>query len=401
MNEVFSTRSEGIQESATLRLTAKVRELKKAGKDVISYGAGEPHFDPPAFLYNAVRKALSNDYAKYTPVLGLPEVRDVISSWVNRVYKLNTQASWIALTNGAKGALHAVFQVLLNPGDEVVFQSPYWVSYPPMVRISGGVSRVIPTYAGQRFRITPEQLKKSLTPKTKIFLFNSPQNPTGIAYSQEEINALAEVLKAYPNVWVLSDDIYDHILWDLSKRAHFAFSPKFDMGRLIHVQGLSKSHAVTGWREGYVCAPPHVIQKINVVMGHALGHISAIHQYVMQVAYSESFDFLKSWVAYYQNNMQRALPILQKIGAKTVVPEGAFYLFPEVTHLYKPLSKKFGIPINDDFILCETLLDRLQVGWVPGVEFGLPGYVRLTTAMTAERFQEGLLRVQHVLATAP
>lgn len=394
---LFAKRCEGIEESATLKLTAKVKALKQAGQNVISYAAGEPHFEPPAFLYNAVKDALVMTYAKYTPVLGLLEARKAVCAWVNRTYRLSTDPSWFAFTNGAKGGIHMAFQVLLNPGDEVIFQSPYWVSYPAMVQISGGVSKIIETTAAGRFRITPEQLEKAISSKTKIFLFNSPQNPTGVAYTQEEIDALADVLKKHPQVYILSDDIYDHVLWDMSKRAHFAFSPGFDITRLIHVQGLSKSHGVTGWRVGYVCANPDVTGHINTLMGHALGHISGISQHVLQVAYTQPFDFLASWVAYFHNNMFNALPLLESMGAKTVVPDGAFYIFPEITGLYEPLSQKLGVKITDDFSLCEHLLERLHVGLVPGSEFGSPGYVRLTTAMSAEDFQEGLLRIKNAL----
>jgi aspartate aminotransferase len=396
---IFSKRCEGIKESVTLKLTAKIKSLRKAGKDVISYGAGEPHFEPPDFLYDAIKETLNNNFAKYTPVLGMLEVRDILSQWTNKTYNLNTDPSWFACANGAKGAIHSAFQVLLNEGDEVLFQSPYWVSYPSLAKISGAEPRWIETTANQQFRMTPDQLEKAITPKTKIFIFNSPQNPTGIAYTQSEINALVDVLNAHPDIWVVSDDIYDHVLWELNQRAHFSFCKNFNKDRLIIVQAISKSHAATGWRAGFVCAHPDVIQKINIVMGHALSHISAINQHVLQVAYSTSFDFLKARVAYYENNMKLALPILERLGAKTIQPEGAFYLFPEISALYEPLSKKCDLTVQDDLKLCEVLLEHAHVGWVPGSAFGASNYVRLSTAMTSEQFQEGLLRVETYLTS--
>ncbi len=396
----LSTRWSSLKPSATMKLTGKVSELRQAGVDVISFAAGEPHFDPPAFLYDAIQETQSGAYTKYTPVPGLPEARSATATWASQVYNRSVTEKNILLTHGAKSALHAAFQSLLDEGDEVVYQSPYWVSYPPLVQISGGVSKVIQTEAHENFKMSPEALEAAITPKTKAFLFCSPHNPTGIAYTQVELDALAEVLNRHPQVWVLSDDIYDHVVWSEAAGAHITKCPGFDSDRLIQVQSLSKSHAVTGWRVGFMCAPPNVIQLATRLMGHTLSHVPANLQHVLTVGYSHDFSFLKPWVAYFENNMKNALPILEDdINCEVVKPDGAFYMFPKVDKLYKPLSEKWDLPIKDDVSFCEAVLDKIQVGFVPGSAFGAPGYVRLTTAMGSERFIEGLSRLRNEVRT--
>lgn len=391
-----SSRFDAIPPSATMRLTARVKTLKSEGVDVISFAAGEPHFDPPAFLCDAMKEALDGSFAKYTPVPGLMDVRKTISNWVNQTYGRDTTPEWICLTHGVKGGLHSAIQVLLNPGDEVVFQSPYWVSYPPLAQISGGISKLVSTTASDSFKMTPEALDAAISERTKVFVLGSPQNPTGVAYSQAELDSLVAVLAKYPWVWVVSDDIYDHVTW--VERAHVANSPKIDPWRLVQAQGLSKSHAVTGWRCGFLCANPDLVKRMSLIMGHSLSHVPGPMQHVMKVAYSSDFSFLKARVAYYENNMKNGLSVLRQQWKTDVVePDGAFYMFPSVSRLFEPLSKAFGVKIEDDMGFCETILEKLQVGFVPGSAFGAPGHVRITTAMTAERFLEGLNRVSEVI----
>jgi aspartate aminotransferase len=398
---VFADRTVNVPESATMKLAARVRELRAQGKDMISFAAGEPHFEPPAFLYDAVRftleSKLQSKFSKYTPVPGLLEVRETVAAWVQKTYGCRFSADQILVTNGAKSALHFLFQAFLNEGDEVIYPGPYWVSYPAMVHISGGKSVILNTSSNTHYKVTPEQLDRAMTPRTKLFLFNSPSNPTGVAYSQMEINQLAHVLAKHPQVWVISDDIYDHILWDLNTRAHFSFSD-FPKERLLMVQSLSKSHAVTGWRIGFMAVASEVFQRVNLLMGHCQSAVPTFSQWVLKAAFEHDFDFLIPWVAYYRNNMQKALPILRKEwGVELAQPDGAFYLFPRVDSLYAHLSKQWKVPVANDEDFCDTVLAKLRVGFVPGSAFGSPDHVRITTAMSSESFLEGLLRVAEAL----
>ncbi len=384
MTPSLSKRLDGVSESATLRLNAKVQELKAAGKPVINLTAGEPDFNVPDPVKQAVIDAVHQNQSKYTPVPGIMKLREAIAEKTNRDQpSLAAKKPWAAknviVTNGGKQALSNFFFATLNPGDEVLIPSPFWVSYPEMVMIAGGVPKLVPSTFESGFKINPGDLRRAITPRTKVLVLNSPSNPTGVMYSKEELKKLGEVLKApgAEQIWIVSDEIYDRIiLGDLPFCSFGEACP--DLGdRIVTVGGLSKSAAMTGWRVGWSVASVNVTQAMNTLQGQSTSGINAPAQWAAIASLKLPEKTFELQQDIFKRRLQIALEILSKSAKiKWVVPAGSFYLFVGVG--------------EDSVSFCERLLEQALVAVVPGEPFGEKEFVRISFATDDQTLRQGL-----------
>lgn len=394
----LSKRLEGVSESATLKLNALVQALKKAGIPVVNLTAGEPDFFVPEPAKDAAIEAIRANRSKYTPVPGIPELRTLIAERTNlQQPSLARITPWkpenVVVTNGGKQALFNAFLSLLNPGDEVLIPAPYWLSYPEMVKLAGGVPRVIATSIQQGFKISSQQLKESLSPKVKAVIFNSPSNPTGALYSREEYAAIGNVLLNHPgaeDVWVVSDEIYDRITF--AEEGFWSFLqcvPELH-DRTVTINGMSKSMAMTGWRVGWSVAPEDITQAMMTIQGQSTSGINAPAQWASVAALKLSEGTFAYQVESFRQRRDKALEILKKAGKMEVrSPEGAFYFFVGIgAYLQKGETA-------DDF--AEKLLKKANVAVMSGVPFGAPNFVRLSFAVDPVSLQDGCERIVEFL----
>jgi len=382
----LAKRLDGVSESATLKLNAMVQALKTKGVQVINFTAGEPDFNVPQAADEAIEKALREHRSKYTPVPGIPELRQAIADKTNRQQPSLSQpwsSANVVVTNGGKQALFNAFLSILDPGDEVLIPSPYWLSYPEMVKVAGGIPKFIAAPFEAGFKITPAQLKAALGPKVKALVLNSPSNPTGATYTREEFAALGKVLSQTPGaegVWVISDEIYDRIL--LTDRPFCSFldtSPEL-RSRTITVNGMSKSAAMTGWRIGWSVAPELVTQGMITLQGQSTSGINALAQWASLAALKLPEADFKSQVESFRRRRDLTLEILSKTRKiKLFTPEGAFYAFAGVG--------------EDSMSFAERLLEKAQVAVVPGSPFGEPQFIRLSFATDEASIREGCSRI--------
>jgi aspartate aminotransferase len=391
-------RLEGVSESATLKLNAMVQTMKAQGVDVVNLTAGEPDFFVPEEAKKAVVDALNSNKSRYTPAAGIPEFREAVAEKTN-LQQPNVAKSqpWkladVVITNGGKQALFNTFLALLNPGDEVLIPSPYWLSYPEMVKIAEGTPRFLHAPFSQNFKITPAQLKEGITSKTKILVLNSPSNPTGEMYSREEFRALAEVLIAAENknIWVISDEIYDRITFGSVKFCSFLDSAPELRNRTVTVNGMSKSAAMTGWRIGWSVAPSELTSAMITLQGQSTSNINALAQWASVAALKLPDSYFEGNAKTYLRRRNLALEILQKspkIEVKS--PDGAFYIFLGIRQYLKAGEDSFGF--------AERLLSEAKVAVVPGTPFGEPGFVRLSFALDDRSLQDGCERIVKFLA---
>jgi aspartate aminotransferase len=387
----FSSRLDGVHESATLKLNAQVQAMKAKGIDVMNLTAGEPDFPVPEPAKRAVRIALDENRSKYTPSPGIPELRELVAAKTNVQQRAAcTERPWTAadviVTNGGKQALFNTFLALLNPGDEVVIPSPFWLSYPDMVRIAGGTPRIVDCPRAAGFKMTPAQLEAALTPRTKAVIFNSPSNPTGAMYSRAEYAALGKVLERFPAVWAVSDEIYDRIVFGKDGFCSFLDAAPQLRDRTVTVNGMSKSAAMTGWRVGWSVAGPEITQAMNTIQGQSTSGINALAQWASVAALKlPELDF-RSQVTSFRRRRDLTLEILAKAPKLEVsAPEGAFYAFVGVGRLPAPLS--------DSFVFAERLLKEAQVAVVPGAPFGDAASFRLSFATDEKSLREGCERI--------
>ena len=382
----LSRRLDGVSESATLKLNAAVQAMKAQGIDVVNLTAGEPDFAVPDAAKEAVIESLKLNRSKYTPVGGIPELRTLVAEKTNRQQGGNWKASHVIVSNGGKQALFNSFLALLNPGDEVLIPSPYWLSYPEMVKLTGGTPKFIEAKFENDFKITPDQLKAALGPKVKMIIFNSPSNPTGAMYSHAEYAALGKVLEAAPHVWVISDEIYDRITFGKEPFCSFLQASPQLRDRTITVNGMSKSAAMTGWRIGWSVAPDEVTQGIATVQGQSTSGINALAQWASVAALKLPESTFSGQVESFRFRRDLTLEILRKAGKiKVVVPDGAFYLFLGVGAYLRPGE--------DSVTFAENLLEHAKVAMVPGAPFGAPNYVRLSYATDEKSLRSGTERL--------
>ncbi|OGQ17749.1 MAG: hypothetical protein A3B70_05325 [Deltaproteobacteria bacterium RIFCSPHIGHO2_02_FULL_40_11] len=393
---MISHRVKGIPASETLVIAAKVKELRAQGIDVISFTVGEPDFDTPSHIKQAAIQAIEEGFTKYTAGGGIPELRAAIVNRLKEDHGLTYEPKNIVVTNGSKQALYNFFQATLNPGDEVVLPAPYWVSYPSMIRLAEGKPKIIQTSLKNEFKITPDQLKKAVTPKTKAVVLNSPSNPTGAVYSKEELCLLAKVLEN-KKCWVLSDDAYEKILFDGRKIENIAGFSKKLFEKTFIFKTLSKAYAMTGWRVGAVIGKNQkIMEAILALQSQSTSSVNSIAQKAAVKALTSSQDTVKAMVKEFEKRRDVMLEALSTIpNLKTFQPQGAFYVFADFSAYF---SKKYqGEKIGNSIGLNDYFIEEAKVAAVPGAYFGADKYLRLSFALSIEDIQTGIQRVRKAL----
>ncbi|MBN1839508.1 MAG: pyridoxal phosphate-dependent aminotransferase [Campylobacterales bacterium] len=382
---MLSQRVQVLSPSLTLAITALARDLKAQGKDILSFSAGEPDFDTPQRVKDAAIEAIQNGFSKYTAVAGTPEVLKAIAGKLKRENNLDYKPSQIVVNVGAKHSLFNIFQAIIDEGDEVIIPSPYWVTYPEIVKYSGGIPVYIETDDSTNFKITPAQLKAAITPKTKVLLFNTPSNPTGSVYSKADLEAIADVLKG-TNILVVSDEMYEKILFDNLKFTSVAAISEDMYNRTITVNGLSKSVAMPGWRFGYLACPiKEIVDAIVDLQGQSTSNINSITQKAAIPALNGDVDAdIEAMRVAFERRRNMAYELLSNIqGLSVVKPEGAFYLYVNTKAIE-----------NDSMKFCSKLLEETGVAVVPGLGFGTEGYFRLSFATDDATIKEGISRIK-------
>ncbi|AOL34930.1 pyridoxal phosphate-dependent aminotransferase [Geobacillus thermoleovorans] len=377
--------------SATLAITAKAKELKAAGYDVIGLGAGEPDFNTPQHIIAAAIKAMNEGHTKYTPSGGLPALKEEIIKKFARDQGLSYEPAEIIVCVGAKHALYTLFQVLLDEGDEVIIPTPYWVSYPEQVKLAGGVPVYVEGLEENDFKMTPDQLKQAITPKTKAVIINSPSNPTGMIYTAEELKALGEVCLAH-GVLIVSDEIYEKLIYGGAKHVSIAeLSPELKEQTII-INGVSKSHSMTGWRIGYAAGPKDIIQAMTDLASHSTSNPTSIAQYAAIAAYSGPQEPVEQMRQAFEKRLDIIYDKLVQIPGFTCnKPQGAFYLFPNA----RKAADMAGCRTVDEFVA--ALLEEAKVALVPGSGFGAPDYVRLSYATSLEALETAIERIRRFM----
>jgi len=384
-----------IPPSATLALNAKANHLKAQGVDIVNFGVGEPDFDTPENIREAAIRAIHEGHTRYTPVGGTPEFKEAISRRFQEDYGLTYKPTEILVSCGGKHGLYNLFQVLFEEGDEVLIPAPFWVSYPPMVMLADATPVVVPTRQENGFKLTAQELKERITPKTKALILNSPSNPTGMVYSRKELEALGQVVLE-KGIYVVSDDIYDKILFDGEKFVNLAMLSPELKARIFILNGLSKTYAMTGWRIGYLLGPEAAIKAATNLQSQSTSNPSSISQKAGVEALNGSQDAVKSMVAEFawrrDDILRRTLEIP---GVTCPKPGGAFYLFPNFSAYYGKLKVKEGQTPSQ--ALAEYLLEEARVAAVPGNEFGEDNCLRFSYATSRERIATGVTRIKEAL----
>lgn len=379
-----------IKPSPTLSVAAKAQELKKQGLDIIDLSVGEPDFDTPNHIKQAATKALEAGHTKYTPVDGIASLKQAIANKFTRENHLSYEPNQIMVSTGAKQCLFNICVSLLNPGDEAIIPAPFWVSYPDIVLLTDGTPVMVPSSHEQRFKISASQLEEAITPKTKIFFINSPSNPSGMMYSQEELEKLGEVLKKYPQIVIVTDDIYEHVCWSGKFTNILNACPEL-YDRTIVVNGVSKSYAMTGWRIGYAAGPAEIINAMKKVQSQSTSNPNSIAQYATVTALNEDQSFIKEMTKAFKERHDYFISALNSIpGFQCEANDGTFYVFAHVEEAMKKLGSK------DDVEFSEFLLEKAQIAAVPGSAFGTPGYIRFSYATKLELLKAAIERIKKV-----
>ncbi|MFT8736230.1 MAG: pyridoxal phosphate-dependent aminotransferase [Zymomonas mobilis] len=382
-----------IQPSPTIAVTSRVIELKSKGVDIITLGAGEPDFETPEFIKEAAIQAIHDGKTRYTNVDGTAELKEAIVGKFRRENNLEYLPEQISVGSGGKHVLFNALTATIDPGDEIIIPAPYWVSYPDIVRFCGGTPVFIQANIDQNYKITAEQLEKAITPKTRWFIFNSPSNPTGAAYSEEEIKSLAEVLRRHPHVWILSDDIYEHIIFDNFRFATIAEVAPDLFDRTLTVNGCSKAYAMTGWRIGFAGGPTALIKAMAKLQSQSTSNPCSISQAASVAALNGSQEFLKDWSADFARRRDLVVDGLNAIeGISCPKPQGAFYVYPGISDL---IGKKTpsGKVIEKDIDFSTYLIDEAKVAVVHGEAFGLSPAFRISYATSTELLKKALERI--------
>lgn len=391
MRERLAKRIRTISPSLTLAISARAKSMKAAGEDVISFGVGEPNFNTPAHIVEAAENALEKGFTKYTPSSGMIELRRAICEKFKRDNDLEYESSQIIVSNGAKHSIFNVCYAILDEGDEVIIPAPYWLTYPEVVKACGGVPVIVQATRENGFKITPEQLEAAITPKTKLFIFNSPSNPTGAVYSEEEVRALAAICEKY-EILVLSDEIYEKLVYGTVKPFSMAACSEKMKELTVTVNGVSKTYAMTGWRIGYLAAPRDIAKAIDSFQSHATSNANSIAQAATLKALSSPEAAVEEMVAIFAKRREAMLKRIEEMeGVECVIPDGAFYAMLIVEGAY---GKKFGSRIiKDSVTFSEILLDAAKVAVVPGAAFGADDCVRLSYSLSMRDMLEGLDRI--------
>ena len=391
----LSDRINKLSTSQTLAMAALARELKAQGKDIISLSLGEPDFHTPDFIKEAAKKAIDENYSTYSPVDGYVELKEAICRKFKRDNNLDYTPANIVVSTGAKQSLYNIAQVMLNDGDEVILPAPYWVSYFEIVKMAGGIPVEVPTSVESDFKITPEQLEAAITQKTKMIWYSSPCNPSGSVYSREELTALAKVLEKYPNIFVVSDEIYEHINFSGTFCSIASIPGMFE--RTITVNGVAKAFAMTGWRIGYIGAPEFIAKACTKMQGQVTSGANSIAQRATITAVDADPSVLNEMVGAFKRRRDLVVGLINNIpGLRLNVPEGAFYVFPDVSSYFGKTLRGTEIKNADDFSM--YLLAEANVATVTGDAFGNPNCIRFSYATSEEILTEALRRIKEALA---
>tara|TARA_B100002019_G_scaffold89931_1_gene77785 strand:- start:24267 stop:25475 length:1209 start_codon:yes stop_codon:yes gene_type:complete len=394
MSITLSKNLEKIAPSATVAMTQLARDLKNQGKDVISLSAGEPDFDTPENIKRAAIEAITRGETKYTAVDGIDELKEAIINKFSRDNNLNFLKENISVAPGGKTIIYNAMVATLNPGDEVIIPKPFWVSYPDIVKLAGGTPVTIETSRDSNFKITADDLEKNITKNTKWIIINSPSNPTGEVYSSEELQSLANVLKKYPNIYILSDDIYEHLLYE--KKEKFTTIGEIDdeiNSRTITMNGVSKAYSMTGWRIGYCGGPKKIIDSMRKLQGQSTSNPSSISQWAAVEALNGDQSFLKDWLDSFEMRRNKVVEMINSAeGLSCLKPKGAFYIYPSCEGVIgKKLTSGEEIKNDEDFAM--NLLKNKSVGVVHGSAFGLSPYFRISYATSIEKLEEACERI--------
>lgn len=392
----LSQRIQNMETSATLAMAARARELRAEGKDIIGLSLGEPDFTIPDFIKEAAKKAIDQNYSSYPPVDGYAELKTAIQTKFKRDNGLDYGPKQIVVSTGAKQSLFNIAMVVLDQGDEVLLPAPYWVSYRDIVKLAEGVPVEVSTSIETDFKITPDQLRAAITPKTRMLWFSSPCNPSGSFYSKAELEALAEVLKEHPNIVVVSDEIYEHI--NFTTAGHCSIASLDSMyDRTVTVNGVSKAFAMTGWRIGYIGGPEWIARGCNKIQGQVTSGANAIAQRAVITALEAPVERIQYMIDEFHNRRDLVLQLLGEIdGFKLNEPQGAFYVFPDISAFFGRAFKGKKIENASDFAL--YLLEEAQVATVTGAAFGSPNNIRISYAASEEELKEAISRIKQALS---
>ena len=388
---ILSDRVQKVKPSATLAVTAKANELKAQGIQIVPMGSGEPDFDTPKNIQQAAVEAIHNGQTRYTAVDGTPDLKNAIISKFKRENNLDYSLTEVMVSSGGKQVFYNLCQAVLDQGDEVIIPAPYWVSYPDMVILADATPIIVETGLEQDFKITPEQLQASITNNTKLFVMNSPSNPTGAVYSKDELLALANVLKEHPHVLIITDDIYEHISWGNDDFINIVMADNTLKDRTIILNGVSKGYAMTGWRIGYGAGPETIIKAMKKIQGQSTSNPCSIAQAAALEALNGDQSIIDTMVSAFEERHDFIVNALNAIdGIECPRSQGAFYSFPRVEGLIKRLGLK------DDVELSTYCLEELNIALVPGSAFGAPGYVRFSFATSMDNIKQAVDRLSNV-----
>ena len=394
MSIKLSVRVQAVKPSPTLAITARAAEMRAAGKDVIGLGAGEPDFDTPDHIKEAAIQAIRDGFTKYTPVDGTATLKQAVIDKFKRDNGFDYRPEQILVSCGGKQSFYNLAQAILDPGDEVIIPVPYWVSYPDMTLLASGVPVFAHAGADQHFKITPSQLQAAITDKTRLFVINSPSNPTGMAYSREELEALGKVLLEHPRIVVATDDMYEHILWTEAPFVNILNACPELADRCMVLNGVSKAYSMTGWRIGYAGGPAQIIKAMKKIQSQSTSNPTSISQGAAQAALEGPQDCIDTMLGAFKERHDYVVDRLNRIpGVECLPADGTFYCFPNVQGALASLDG-----IDDDLKLAEYLIENAGVALVPGTAFGLSGHVRLSIATSMENLTNALDRLEKVLA---
>ncbi|WP_341327846.1 pyridoxal phosphate-dependent aminotransferase [Methylotuvimicrobium sp. KM2] len=390
MSIKLSGRVQSVKPSPTLAITARAAAMRAAGKDIIGLGAGEPDFDTPDHIKAAAIEAMNKGFTKYTPVGGTPSLKQAIIDKFKKDNGLDYQAKQILVSCGGKQSSYNLTQALLNEGDEVIIPAPYWVSYPDMVLLAGGVPVVIETTQTRHFKISPEQLRAAITDKTRLIFLNSPSNPTGVAYSLDELKALGDVLKNYPEIVIATDDMYEHILWQKGSFVNILNACPELYDRTLVMNGVSKAYSMTGWRIGYAAGPADLIEAMGTIQSQSTSNPTSISQYAAEAALTGDQGFIDMMMTEFKKRHDFVVSELNKLdGIDCLETDGTFYVFPNVEQAIAKMDN-----IKDDLDFSEYLIENAGVALVPGSAFGCPGHVRISIATSMKNLENALERIK-------
>ena len=393
MNKFLTDKVNNLSASATLAMAAKARELRSKGVDVIGLSLGEPDFNIPEFIKEAAVKAINDNYNSYTPVDGYVDLKKAISRKFLRDNNLNYSASQIVVSTGAKQSIANVIEAMINPGDEVILLAPFWVSYSAMIEICGGIPVIVKSDITSNFKVTASKIKDNITSKTKMIIINSPNNPSGSVYDEHELRQIGKMLMDYPKIFVLSDEIYEHINYGVK---HFSFASIPEMyDRTITVNGVAKAFAMTGWRIGYLGAPEWLAKACTKLQGQSTSGANCIAQKATIAALDANVNQIKYMIDEFRERRELIIDLLSEIeGFKLNNPDGAFYIFPDISYFFGKTINGFEIKNSTDFSL--FILDKAHVATVTGLAFGSPNNIRISYAASRENIKKAVDRIKSI-----